>query len=187
MTTTLDDIDLGALPDELGARDAAMPRNGSLIEQLRAQRAAAKPIPFDIILPDWGAETGGVKIIIRLRRVALEGRAERAGAILQHALLTGKTDDRELAAACDLMIAGLDQIYGQAPDADEAEPLDPDHPLKFDQRTADLLGLDLPEGRSRAVVSALFGGAVGRARIIGAAKSYYVYLTNVEVDDEGKG
>lgn len=170
------------------ARDAAEPKNASLIERLKAQRAAAKPIPFDVTLPAWGAETGGVKIIARFRRIALEGKTKRSANILERGLIFGKEqEDGELAAACDLLIAGLDQLYARSPESDDVEPLDPDQPLRFDKRTAEILGLNLPEPRARAVVVEIFGGRVGRQQVIQAAKAYYGYLVAVEVDDEGKG
>lgn len=169
------------------ARDAAEPKNASLIERLKAQRAAAKPIPFDVILPAWGAETGGVKIIARFRRIALEGKVKRSANILERGLIFGKEqEDGELAAACDLLIAGLDQLYARSPESDDVVPLD-DPPLRFDQRTAEILGLNLPEPRARAVVVEIFGGRVGRQQVIQAAKAYYGYLVSVDIDDEGKG
>lgn len=181
--TTIDDLELDT--NELEeTRDAATPKNKSLIERLRAQRAEARPAPFDIVIPDWGADTGGLTFIARMRRIALDGAAARAAAVLEHALISGKPSTRELAAACDLLIAGLDELYVREPNAEEAVPLDADQPMKFTERTAELLGLEAT--KAREVVTGIFGGAVGQPRIISAAKSYYAWLSGVEVEDEGK-
>jgi hypothetical protein len=135
--TTIDDLELDT--NELEeTRDAATPKNKCLIERLRAQRAEARPAPFDIVIPDWGADTGGLTFIARMRRIALDGAAARAAAVLEHSLISGKPSTRELAAACDLLIAGLDELYVREPNAEEAVPLDADQPMKFTERTAEL-------------------------------------------------
>jgi hypothetical protein len=125
---------------------------------------------------------------MRLRRIPWKGRAAQVLHNLQRAATSenGASADRELAAECDLLIAGLDQLYAREGDA-EAVPLDPDEPMRFDLRTAELLGI--PATRAREVVLALFGGDIGQFALKAAAARYLGWLQQLEVvsPEEGKG
>ena len=167
---------------------ATEPRNASLLEKLRAQRAEQVAGTLDIAIPSWGANTEGVQIIMRLRRIPWKGRAAQVLHSLQRAATSenGASADRELAAECDLLIAGLDQLYAREGDT-EPVPLDPDEPMRFDLRTAEALGI--PATRAREVVLALFGGDIGQFALKAAAARYLGWLQQLEVvsPDEGKG
>lgn len=182
--TTVDDFD--AITE--GFAPAPAP-DGTLLDRLRAQRATRQETHLDIVVPDWGADTGGVQIIARMRRVPWKGKAAQALNRMQRAAASqggSLSADQELAAECDLLIVGLDQLYARDGDG-EPVPLDPDTPMRFDQRTSDALGLDAT--RAREVVMALFGGDVGEFALKAAAARYMTWLQQLEVvtADEGKG
>lgn len=156
---------------------------GSLLERLRQQRAAAKPDHLDLVIPSWGAQTGGVKIVARMKRIPWRGKAASALRKLQ----TQQTanDQAELDAECDLLINGLDQLY--AAHGESVEPLnDADGaPLRFDETTTTALGL--ASGKAREVVYALWGGATGEFALKAAAGRYLQWLQNSEVVTEDEG
>jgi hypothetical protein len=171
----------------VGELPVTEPANGSLLERLRAQRAARVESHLDIVIPDWGADTEGLTFIARMRRIPWKGPAAQALHRLQRASGTGGASaDAELAAECDLLAAGLDQLYVRDGTA-EAVPLDAEEPMRFDPRTAVLLGIDAV--RPRDVVQGVFGGELGQFALKAAAARYLGWLQQVEVvgAEEGKG
>lgn len=169
--------------DLLYPPDPDAPPAGSLLERLRQQRAAAKPDHLDLVIPSWGANTGGVKIVARMNRIPWRGKAASALRKLQSQQAVN--DQAELDAECDLLISGLDQLYGT--DGDTPEPLnDADGaPLRFDEATAAALGLGAR--KAREVVYALWGGAPGEFALKAAAGRYLQWLQASEVVTEDEG
>lgn len=179
MTST--DYDLESIPvadDE----PAADPDNGSLINRLRAQRAAAKPKHLDLEIPNNGADTGGIKIVARYKRIQWQGKTATALRKIQGANTNAQA---ELDAECDLLITGLEQLYAQEPGSDDLVPLDPDEPMRFDERTAKLLGLKAE--KAREAVYAIYGGPDGEFALKAAAARYLQFLQALRVVTESEG
>lgn len=178
MTYTHDDLDATLPAELLHAPDG--PEPGSLLDRLRAQRAATKPDHLDVVIPGWGAETGGVEIVARFRRIPWRGKAS---ATLKRLQSQQVSDDQSIAVASDLLIEGLDQLYARVDD--RVQPLGEREPLRFDVVTAEALGL--PAKTAREVVHAVFGGEVGEFALMAAAARYLQWLQAFEVVTEEEG
>jgi hypothetical protein len=176
--TSIDDPFLAS--DLLAPRDDdAAPPSDSLLERLRAQRAHAKPKHLDLVIPNNGAETGGIEIIARMKAVPYRGKL----ALLLKRLMSAQNADAEMDAACDILILGLDQLCAR--DGERVIPLDEDDAMRFDQRTAEALGLDAT--RARDVVYELWGGKNGEFALQAAAGEYGRWLRALEVVSEDEG
>jgi hypothetical protein len=172
VTYTQDDLEDLVAPSE-GAP-------GSLLERLRQQRDASKPQHLDLLIPGWGAETGGVDIIARMKRIPWRGKAASA---LRKIQAERSSEQAELDAESDLLIEGLDQLYAR--DGEKIVPLGEREPLRFDIATAEALGI--PARTAREVVCAIFGGDVGEFALKAAAARYVAWLQGVEVVTEDEG
>lgn len=157
----------------------------SLLDRLREQRRAGKPKHLDLALPDWRAESGGIQIVARFKPIPYRGPVQQAIQRITKSETSPNAAQIQLDAECDVLIAGLEQLYARVDDGD-LEPLDPDVPMRFDQRTSDALSLGAM--KAREVVRALYGGEIGEMSIKAHAAAYVQFLQNLEVvtPDEGK-
>lgn len=124
--------DLAAEPAESGSLLGSLQRKRAEIAQ-RGTREIRKLVPL------WD---GALSIVYRYP----EGGSDPIVQALERARQRGKPSD-VLDANCDALIACCYTVEGRRPDG-EWEPLDADRPgdpLRFTQRLADLLEIDVPE------------------------------------------
>lgn len=177
---------MNTLGDDLATLDASVEEN-TLLARLRAQRATRTASHLDIVIPEWSAP-GQMELIARMKRIPWNDRTAQAMDRLGRAVQGTDPKARSKAERdtyCDLLIAGVDQLYVREADA-EPYPVDDDQPMRFDKRLAEHLGV--AAATAREVVYGVFGGALGEWALRAAANSYFQWLSGLEVVtvEEGK-
>jgi hypothetical protein len=165
---------------------APEPRNASVLERLRAERAADADDHYDLVVPLW---SGDLQVIARFLRIPWRGRVAQSFDKLARSARgrASNTTAAELHALCDLLVLGLDQLFYR--DGADAPLVPLEHedgaPMKFDVRTAE--ALQLPAGSAREAVLSMFGGDRGEFRLRAAGEEYFAWLRDVEVVSEDEG
>jgi hypothetical protein len=162
-----------------GSGNGATPfRENSLIEQLRADNRELVENP-EVFIPIPGYTRTGLQARYHLPESGKEIEAITRKVFREHR----DTFSRNLYVSMDIMIRLCAGLYVQPPDSDDPVEFDPQlvgAPVQYDERLAEVLGIDPESVTARGVVRKLFGG--NDLAIVAHAEKLDRWLRNTKAD-----
>lgn len=171
--SALDDVGLDAPVEQNGATNGA----GSVLDAIKAKRATiAAQHEYEMFLPRYGDQ---LVLVCKPLPPAIQTRlAER--------LQQRKRDSAaSWTIAADILVSVCVAVRGRVRPTGPLQDLDPDEPVRIDERLAELLSIEATKARDVAL--ALFHGAPSPGLALDAAVGEYLAWaggSDAEVDEE---